>query len=467
MAASQVTNAATGFAKRARTPPRSALTTTFVPLPGAARASRASARPRAGAAGGYPSCSTRRMSSSPRSVLIVDGESAFATAVARCLASAGARVHVLSRHSRVPARLSRSVTSFAAWSDRTPGGLPRAVAERSSQVGAAICLAVDQPAIRAYAVEADVPAGGPPMARVPPLRSFDTAADKWFLASFLHDRRLDHPATILCDGDFESNMDRRGVAYPVLVKPRHGSNGAGIVRVETPAALHAYLAAVPGAIGTTIIQTEIAGSDVDCSVYCRDGRIVAYTIQRPVTTGDAAFGPNGDVEFVRDDKVLTIVSRLMAHLRWSGVAHVDLRYRSTTGQPAVIEVNPRYWGSLIGSLRAGINFPWLAVAERLGLEMPAIDYSPCRYASGNAALRVWLKGHAASPLRPLPLADTAWVHLLRDPAPHVAELCGNWYRAHFDHRHRAGVERPAGTPPERDGAAAALALSAIGRGGEA
>jgi len=46
-------------------------------------------------------------------------------------------------------------------------------------------------------------------------------------------------------------------------------------------------------------------------------------------------------------------------LNYQGVACIDLR-RSTTGKVYLLEINARYWGSMMASLtKAGVNFPLL------------------------------------------------------------------------------------------------------------
>src|SRR5579862_6146653 len=219
------------------------------------------------------------MSSSPHHVLIIDGESIFATAVARCLAAAGDRVHLLSRNPRVSARVSRAVASFTTWSDEDGTRLSVA-SDLAARVGASIGFAVDQVAIRESAAERRP--DHLPLTAVPPVESFDIAADKWLFARVLSTFEFDHPPTILWDGSAEAHVGLQSMAYPVLIKPRQGSNGLGIVRFETAAALNEFLDAHPDASGKAIVQTEIAGSDIDCSVFCRNGQILAHTIQRPV-----------------------------------------------------------------------------------------------------------------------------------------------------------------------------------------
>ena len=59
----------------------------------------------------------------------------------------------------------------------------------------------------------------------------------------------------------------------------------------------------------------------------------------------------------------------------------DLR-QGTDGKFYVLEINARYWGSLIGSLSAGVNFPAIACALALGEPVEPVEVKYDRYGVG-------------------------------------------------------------------------------------
>jgi predicted ATP-grasp superfamily ATP-dependent carboligase len=207
------------------------------------------------------------------------------------------------------------------------------------------------------------------------------------------------------------------VAYPLLLKPRRGGNGVGIVRCHHAAEVTAYLDARPHLWNQVVIQTEVAGWDIDCSVLCANGKIVAHTIQRPLVRSSSDFKPAPAVEFIEDEGALSVVGRLMAALGWTGVAHVDMRY-DVRGNITILEVNPRFWGSLPGSVQAGVNFPYLAVLLALGRPLPPVRSMPCRYIAGGAAFRALFQGRRPT----FRISQTPWLDMVRDPGPTLQEL---------------------------------------------
>lgn len=51
--------------------------------------------------------------------------------------------------------------------------------------------------------------------------------------------------------------------------------------------------------------------------------------------------------------------KLLRSLKWHGVAMVEFK-RNGAGKPMLMEINPRFWGSLELAVRCGVDFPYLA-----------------------------------------------------------------------------------------------------------
>ncbi len=52
-------------------------------------------------------------------------------------------------------------------------------------------------------------------------------------------------------------------------------------------------------------------------------------------------------------------TRLLDDLDWHGPAMVEFRRNDHTGQYKLMEINPRFWGSLALPVAAGVDFPWI------------------------------------------------------------------------------------------------------------
>jgi predicted ATP-grasp superfamily ATP-dependent carboligase len=63
--------------------------------------------------------------------------------------------------------------------------------------------------------------------------------------------------------------------------------------------------------------------------------------------------------------LVNMAKRLLDHVKWHGVAMVEFRM-APDGTPYLMEVNPRFWGSLQLAIDCGIDFPRLLFEMNAG-----------------------------------------------------------------------------------------------------
>jgi predicted ATP-grasp superfamily ATP-dependent carboligase len=193
--------------------------------------------------------------------------------------------------------------------------------------------------------------------------------DKGFLAGFAKAQGIDCPATFRPSGAEEAAALAPALPYPALVKPRHASGGRGIVRVERAADFLAAYRSVHARYPLPIVQEclppggEALGVAVLMNFASQPRASFVYRRLReyPVTGG-----PSTLRESVRDPQLCESAERLLAALGWTGVAMVEYRVDPRDGRPKLLEVNPRFWGSLHHAILCGVDFPFLLY--RLAME---------------------------------------------------------------------------------------------------
>ena len=357
----------------------------------------------------------------PISVLIVDGERGLALLVARCLGQVpGVRIHVLSEVSWSALRVSRHRESYRAIRSRADADRLDAIRWPVIGTGADVVLPVTERSIQ-FAIRHQSELAG--FASLPPLPSmcaFSTSTDKGLLAEYAVQRGLAIPDTIRVRP--EANIDDlvREIDYPVLIKPVRGEGGKGIRRFDQPAGAAQFLRSLSvEQASRRLIQRFIPGRDIDCSVLCQDGRILAHTIQRPIVAPMNSFAPASGIEFVADNSALDLAERWASASRWSGVAHLDMRCADDGTRPYLLEVNARYWTSLLGSLQMGVNFPYLACLAALNVPIVSPSYRHGRYFEVGAALRQRLDRLAGKGGIACSLDETPLRFALADPLAEV------------------------------------------------
>jgi carbamoyl-phosphate synthase large subunit len=182
--------------------------------------------------------------------------------------------------------------------------------------------------------------------------------DKWTL----HNRcvgSLRVPDTVLVDADF----DPADCTLPVIVKPRSGSGSRGVRRVDD----HDELVRLPRD-GTLLVQEYLPGTEYSLDVLARaDGAIVAV-VPRSRLKVDSGIAVTGRT--VRDESLQRIGARVAQRIGLTSVANVQVKLASD-GEPALLEVNPRFPGTMSLTVASGINMPRLCVQQALGVEMPS------------------------------------------------------------------------------------------------
>ena len=186
--------------------------------------------------------------------------------------------------------------------------------------------------------------------------------DKGFLASFAREHGVDSPATFVPEGPEAAAAMAPKLPYPVLVKPRHSSGGRGIVRVDREADFQAGYARVHTRYPGPIVQECIppGGEALGVAVlmnYASDPR--ASFAYRRLREYPIAGGPSTLRESIWNPELLETAERLLSLLGWVGVAMVEFKVDPRDGRPKLLEVNPRFWGSLHHAIRCGVDFPFL------------------------------------------------------------------------------------------------------------
>ena len=70
-------------------------------------------------------------------------------------------------------------------------------------------------------------------------------------------------------------------------------------------------------------------------------------------------GPSTLRESTHNSQILKLGQKLLDNLSWTGVAMVEFKYDPKSKQYKLMEINPRFWGSLALPVASGINFPKL------------------------------------------------------------------------------------------------------------
>jgi len=366
------------------------------------------------------------MNSVPRSfsVLLLDEDGHHSQKVAVCLGQIkGLKLHVVSNRRWVPIRFSRHVASFQSHPPGASDAEQLATVLRAIRcTGSEVLLPVVDSGSRFVVTHQAELARHIALTPVPPAASLKLGLDKNLFCAFLMDRNLQQPPTIILRSVEQAEVELSSLTFPVLFKPAMGSGGFGIQSFADPATLISFLRKNWRAEQPAFVQSYVPGEDVDCSVLCRDGKILAHTIQTSLLPRRHPFGADDALEFIRDPQTLDLIGRFMSTLNWSGIAHIDLRRDQQDKQVKLLDFNPRYWTSLLGSLSAGVNFPYLSCLAALGIEFEPPTPVLRRFFTAEAAVKHVGKKCLGRSSPTITVRESGLVYALSDPGPRAFNL---------------------------------------------
>jgi carbamoyl-phosphate synthase large subunit len=191
---------------------------------------------------------------------------------------------------------------------------------------------------------------------VPPREIFLRMGDKLEFARYLEAIGVSGPRTV----EYDATMPVE--RFPVYLKPRQGSGSIGTARVHSAHSLHEL------ARGRTdlIVQEAVEGTEftVDCFA-AEPGRVVA-AVPRERIAIKAGVSVKGRT--YRHPLIERIVRDVVERSNLQGPANVQGMLRDD-GSFSIIEMNPRFSGTLALTTAAGINFASMTIDMVEGREI--------------------------------------------------------------------------------------------------
>ncbi|HHV79236.1 MAG TPA: ATP-grasp domain-containing protein [Firmicutes bacterium] len=171
----------------------------------------------------------------------------------------------------------------------------------------------------------------------------------------------------------------RGLTYPAIVKYRYGEElhlpthkRYRVVR-DADEFAKSYLE-IHSAQPFPVVQEYLPGEDYGAAVLCdKSSRVVAAFTYKSLRQRPKEGGPTSYAVSQAIPQLVSSLSKICSALNWYGVAMADFRM-GQNAQFKLLEINPRFWGSLALAVEAGVDFPLLYyhLVKRHGeLDIPA------------------------------------------------------------------------------------------------
>lgn len=223
---------------------------------------------------------------------------------------------------------------------------------------------------------------------LPPREVFIKGYDKGTTLKIALENGIPCPKTLFIDSLDDVYRTEDQLEFPLVIKPRISFGSRGVYICNSFDQLVVNVENSLSHYGNLLLQEYIPNGGefgVD-TLFDRDSRPCALTVQRRLRSFPVSGGPSTLRETIRTDaseKAVIAAFKLLNAMKWVGVAMVEFRIDPRDGVPKLMEVNPRFWGSLPLSVLAGVDFPYLLYQLFTGEEIkPVLDYKvgvKCRW----------------------------------------------------------------------------------------
>lgn len=191
--------------------------------------------------------------------------------------------------------------------------------------------------------------------------------DKLSTLKLALERDVPIPKTFFVSSFYELRKVAEEITYPAVVKPRWSMVWQGDKAfnrrsgfVNSPEELVATYISMHRYFPLPLIQEYVPGINFSVAALYNNGKSRAYCCIKvyrawPPTGGNSCYRESVEL----DSRMRVFSERLLEALDWHGIAEVEFRLDSRDNVPKLMEINPRFWGSLCVAVKAGVDFPYL------------------------------------------------------------------------------------------------------------
>ncbi|MEM0085032.1 MAG: HAD hydrolase-like protein [Candidatus Methanomethylicia archaeon] len=191
-----------------------------------------------------------------------------------------------------------------------------------------------------------------------PVESYEKmcyVSNKWALQGLCDKMGIYYPKTIVLKGSEKDSVVRQFIkkmGFPLILKGL--SDGSKPMLVSNQNML---MNIIDGLKGEKILQEYIPGFGTGYFCLSYEGEPLAEFMHRRVLEVTPLGGASVKACSYFDEELLKIGRSIIKGLSWTGVLMAEFRKEMETGRYYLLEINPKFWGSLELAYRAGVDFP--------------------------------------------------------------------------------------------------------------
>lgn len=157
----------------------------------------------------------------------------------------------------------------------------------------------------------------------------------------------------------EFDTPERIISFPAVIKPFRGHGGEGVSFINSMDQFQITYEKTIKKFGPVMVQEKIPYNErYSVAVIMNfDHEIRSSCVLREIRYFPVDSGPATCVETIRRPDLVLYAQEILQSFKFYGIAELDFVNDTRSNAPLLMEINPRFWGSLQGAISAGVDFP--------------------------------------------------------------------------------------------------------------
>jgi predicted ATP-grasp superfamily ATP-dependent carboligase len=213
---------------------------------------------------------------------------------------------------------------------------------------------------------------------------YKIANDKWETLQAAKRIGVPIPESFMLKEIGEAEQVIEKLKFPFIIKPRNSSGSRGIKKITNRIEFDKYYPVIKEKYGEPILQEFIPqeGQGMGVGSLAQNGNTLVNFSYKRLREYPVNGGPSTLRESTDDPLLKKYSTSLLKEINWHGIAMVEFKMDVRDNVPKLMEINPRFWGSLQLAQVSGINFPYLLYLQSQKISLPKQSYKTgirCRW----------------------------------------------------------------------------------------